>query len=228
MNYKLLIVEDDVVIATEIKKYLSAWGYELKSVVDFTKVSTFFVAYQPHLVLMDISLPFYNGYHWCKEIRKVSQVPIVFISSANDKMDIVMAMNMGGDDFISKPFSLEVLLAKIQAMLRRTYSFHEGSKLLEYKGTFLNCSNASLEVNGEKVELTKNEFRILQLLFENKGEVVTRETIMKSLWDDESFIDDNTLAVNFTRLRKKLDEQGLKNYITTKKGIGYLLEEERV
>ncbi|MBN7772120.1 response regulator transcription factor [Clostridium aminobutyricum] len=224
MNYKVLIVEDDAVISSEIKKYLLTWGYQVECVSDFHQVTTQFAAFNPHLVLMDVTLPFYNGYHWCSEIRKLSQVPIMFISSANDKMNIVMAMNMGGDDFIAKPFSFEVLLAKIQAMLRRTYSFYERANLVEHRGVVLNLSNASLEIEGQKVELTKNEFRILQLLFENKGRIVSREIIMKSLWDSDCFIDDNTLAVNFTRLRKKLDECGLKDFITTKKGIGYILE----
>jgi len=224
MKYKILVVEDDAIIAGEIKKYLLTWGYRADIITNFSAVLTQFVEFDPHLVLMDVSLPFYNGYHWCSEIRRLSQVPIVFVSSANDNMNIIMAMNMGGDDFIAKPFSFEVLLAKIQAMLRRTYSFQEKFNLLEHCGVILNLSNASLEVRGQKVELTKNEFRILELLFENKGRIVSREAIMKCLWDSDCFIDDNTLAVNFTRLRKKLDEQGLQNFITTKKSIGYILE----
>ncbi|MEA5084606.1 MAG: response regulator transcription factor [Lachnospiraceae bacterium] len=225
MKYKILIVEDDLVISREMQKHLLVWGFQVETVSDFNAVLTEFARLSPHLVLLDISLPFYNGYYWCSEIRKVSKVPIIFLSSASDNMNIIMAMNMGGDDFIAKPFDLAVLSAKVQAMIRRAYSFQGKSNLLEFKGVVLNLSNASLEVNGEKVELTKNEFRILEILFENKGETVTREAIMKHLWDGDCFIDDNTLAVNLTRLRKKLEEYSLNNLITTKKGIGYMLEE---
>ena len=225
MNYRILIVEDDTVIAEELKKYLSTWGYETAAITDFNQVLTEFAAFSPQLVLMDISLPFYNGYYWCSEIRKLSQVPIIFLSSASENMNIVMAMNMGGDDFIAKPFDFAVLSAKLQAMLRRSYSFVTQASLLEYRGTILNLSNASMEYEGRKIELTKNEFRILELLFSHKGVVVTREAMMKHLWDGDCFIDDNTLAVNMNRLRKKLDDQGLRDFITTKKGIGYILED---
>jgi len=225
MKYKILLVEDDMVISGEIQKYLTTWGFEVENVCDFNVVLTQFINFAPHLVILDISLPFYNGYYWCTEIRKVSKIPIIFLSSTSDNMNIIMAMNLGGDDFISKPFDFAVLSAKVQAMLRRAYSFQGKSNLLEYKGVILNLSNASMEVKGEKVELTKNEFRILQILFEHKGETVSREAIMKHLWDGDCFIDDNTLAVNFTRLRKKLEEVSLNNFITTKKGIGYLLED---
>jgi DNA-binding response OmpR family regulator len=225
MKYKILLVEDDSVISGEIQKYLTNWGFEVETVCDFNGVLTHFVSFDPHLVILDISLPFFNGYYWCTEIRKVSKIPIIFLSSTSDNMNIIMAMNMGGDDFISKPFDFAVLSAKVQAMLRRAYSFQGKSNLLEYKGVILNLTNASMEVKGEKVELTKNEFRILQILFEHKGETVSREAIMKHLWDGDCFIDDNTLAVNFTRLRKKLEEVSLNDFITTKKGIGYLLED---
>lgn len=225
MQYKILIIEDDRVIAGELKKYLSTWGYVTETVSDFNNVIAEFVHFSPHLVLMDISLPFYNGYYWCTEIRNLSKVPIIFVSSTSDNMNIVMAINMGGDDFVTKPFDLAVLSAKIQAMLRRTYSFQSSTTLLECKGVILNLSNGTLEIQGEKLELTKNEFRMLQILFENKGNSVTREAIMQHLWDGDCFVDDNTLAVNMTRLRKKLDDAGLQDFITTKKGIGYLLKE---
>lgn len=225
VQYKILIVEDDRVIAGELKKYLFAWGYVIETVSDFNNIVKEFVNFSPHLVLMDISLPFYNGYYWCAEIRNLSKIPIIFVSSANDNMNIVMAINMGGDDFVSKPFDLAVLSAKIQAMLRRTYSFQNNTTLLECKGVILDLSKGMLEAHGEKIELTKNEFRMLQLLFENKGNSVTREAIMQHLWDGDCFVDDNTLAVNMTRLRKKLDDVGLQDFITTKKGIGYLLED---
>ena len=223
--YKIMIVEDDTVISKEVSKCLERWGYEVKSDVDFSDVVGEFVRFEPQLVLMDISLPFCNGYHWCAEIRKLSKVPIMFVSSAGDNMNIVMAMNMGGDDFVTKPFDLDVLSAKIQAILRRSYSFQPQSSLLEHKGVILNLFDASITIGEERVELTKNEFRILSLLFENKGNTVTREDIMKSLWNSDCFIDDNTLTVNVTRLRKKLEEAGAPNFITTKKGIGYIMED---
>lgn len=225
MKYKILVVEDDSIISSEIQKHFIAWGFEVQTVCDFEAVFSQFAMFEPHLVILDISLPFYNGYYWCTEIRKVSKIPIIFLSSTSDNMNIIMAMNMGGDDFVAKPFDLAVLSAKVQAMIRRAYSFQGNSHILEHKGVILNLSNASLEVSGKKVELTKNELRILQILFEHKGETVTREAIMKHLWDGDCFIDDNTLAVNLTRLRKKLEGISLNDFITTKKGMGYLLED---
>ena len=225
MEYKILVVEDDSIISAEIQKHFIAWGFEVQTVCNFEAVFSQFAMFEPHLVILDISLPFYNGYYWCTEIRKVSKIPIIFLSSTSDNMNIIMAMNMGGDDFVAKPFDLAVLSAKVQAMIRRAYSFQGNSHILEYKGVILNLSNASLEVSGKKVELTKNELRILQILFEHKGETVTREAIMKHLWDGDCFIDDNTLAVNLTRLRKKLEGISLNDFITTKKGMGYLLED---
>lgn len=223
MIYKIMIVEDDAVIAQEIAVNLESWGMQTSIVQDLSQVMKEFAQYMPHLVLMDISLPFYNGYYWCSEIRKVSKVPVIFLSSASENMNIVMAMNMGGDDFIAKPFDFSVLSAKVQAMLRRAYAFAGQTSLLEHRGVILNLSDTSLEVNGEKVELTKNEFRILQILFEHRDETVSREEIMKHLWDGDCFVDDNTLAVNMARLRKKLQEKGLEQFITTKKGLGYQL-----
>ena len=221
--YKIMLVEDDNVICDEISSLLIRWGYEVQSVADFTSVTAEFADFSPQLVLMDISLPFYNGYYWCSEIRKLSRTPIMFVSSSSDNINIVMAMNMGGDDFISKPFSPDVLAAKIQALLRRSYDFQPLSSLLEHKGAILNLADTTLTVGQNKVELTKNEFRILQLLFEKKGSVVPREEIMKRLWNSDCFIDDNTLTVNMTRLRKKLEEAGAVDFISTKKGIGYLM-----
>lgn len=222
--YKILIIEDDRIISEAVANHLIKWGYEVHQINDFTKVTEAFVATNPHLVLMDIGLPFFNGYYWCTEIRKQSKVPIIFLSSASDSMNIVMAMNMGGDDFITKPFELEVLSAKIQAMLRRTYDFIEECTQLAHKGAILNLSDATLISGDHKIKLTKNEFLMLQILFENKGKVVSREEIMKKLWDTDYFIDDNTLTVNMGRVRKKLEEAGLIDFIATKKGMGYLLE----
>lgn len=223
--YKIFVIEDDCVISSEIQSHLQKWGYEVKVTDDFSDIMSQFSKYAPQLVLMDIVLPFYNGYYWCSEIRKVSKVPIIFLSSAGDNMNIVMAMNMGGDDFITKPFDLEVLSAKVQAMLRRSYAFQSQTSLLEYKGAILNISDASLWYQDKKVELTKNEFKILQILFENVGNTVSREQIMKRLWDNECFVDDNTLTVNMTRMRKKLEEMGIINLIQTKKGMGYKIGE---
>jgi two-component system response regulator protein BraR/BceR len=221
--YKILIIEDDLVIAGSLKKHLSRWGFAAEFAEDFNNIIEQFIQYDPQLILMDISLPFYNGYHWCSEIRKISKVPIIFISSASDNINIVMAVNMGGDDFIAKPFDLSVVVAKVQALLRRAYSFQGQVNMLEHKGAILNLGDATLTYQKQKIDLTKNDFKILQLLLENKGNTVCRDTIMKRLWDSDCFIDDNTLTVNITRLRKKLDEAGLTDFITTKKGIGYLV-----
>lgn len=224
-KYRLLLVEDDTVIAGEVKGYLEKWGYEVHCVEDFRNVIGAFAACAPHLVLMDIGLPFYSGYYWCAQIRQISQAPIIFVSSAGDNMNIVMAVNMGGDDFVVKPFEAEVLAAKVQAMLRRTYTFREQTSVMEYCGLILDLTDASVLVQGHKVELTKNEFRILQLLFENIQKTVSREAIMKRLWDNDCFVDDNTLTVNMTRLRKKLEAAGAGSLIQTKKGLGYRIGE---
>lgn len=221
--HRIFIVEDDAVIAEAIKRHIGAWGCFARCAQNFENVLSEFADFDPQLVLMDISLPFFNGFHWCAEIRKVSKVPIIFISSASDNMNIVMAVNMGGDDFISKPFDLNVLTAKVQALLRRAYDFAVPSKLLESGGALLNISDATLTYNEQKTELTKNEFRILQLLIENKGRIVARDEIMTRLWESDSFVDENTLAVNITRLRRKLEATGLNDFIATKKGIGYIV-----
>lgn len=222
--YKIMIIEDDTALAAEIKKQIEAWGNEVSCAKDFRNIIPAFTEYDPHMVLMDITLPFYNGYHWCSEIRRISNVPIVFISSASDNMNIVMAMNMGGDDFIAKPVDLGVMMAKIQAVLRRTYDMGGKIPVLEHKGAVLNLGDASLSYNGERIELTKNEFRILQTLLENKGKAVSRDTLMIKLWQMDSYVEENTLTVNVTRLRRKLDAAGLPDFIATKVGLGYIVE----
>lgn len=222
--YKVLIVEDDPTIAESIAKTLRKWDYEAQYLTDFKDVLAEFAKFNPHLVLLDISLPFMNGYHWCAEIRKLSNVPIVFLSSASDNMNIVMAMNMGADDFIAKPFDLNVLCAKVNAMIRRTYDFSGNGSLMEHNGLILNLGDATLTYREQKLELSKNEFKILQLLLENSGKIVSRDAIMRRLWDNEQFIDDNTLTVNMTRLRKKLETMGLFDFILTKKGLGYMVQ----
>lgn len=222
--HKIFIVEDDMVIASAIANHIAAWDCQVKCAEDFKNIMAEFEAFVPDLVLMDIGLPFFNGYHWCTQIRAVSKVPIIFISSASDNMNIVMAMNMGGDDFIAKPFDLTVLTAKVQALLRRTYDFSIQTQTLEHMGAVLNINDASLTYQDEKIDLTKNEFKILQILLERKGSVVSREDIMIKLWETDSFVDENTLTVNVARLRKKLETGGLTDFITTKKGMGYLVE----
>ena len=222
--HRIFIVEDDAAIAAALQKHLTTWGFDVRCAEDFRNVLAECTAFDPQLVLLDIALPFYNGYHWCQELRRVSNVPVVFISSASDNMNIVMAMNMGGDDFIAKPFDLNVLLAKIQALLRRTYDFGGQVSLLEHRDAILNTADAVLTYHGERIDLTKNEYRILQALMEQKGKVVSRETLMERLWATDSFVDENTLTVNVNRLRKKLDKAGLHDFIRTKVGMGYLVE----
>lgn len=222
--YKLMIVEDDTGIARAIRAQAEMWELSVHIVEDFRHVLSEFSAFQPHIVLLDISLPFFDGYHWCRELRRVSNVPILFISSAADNMNIVMAMNMGADDFIAKPFDQSVLMAKIQALLRRTYDFTATTPTLEHRGAFLNTGDNTLTFNGERIPLTKNEYRILLCLMENKGRVVSRERLMERLWETDAFVDENTLTVNVNRLRKKLDAAGLSDFIATKFGVGYIVE----
>ena len=223
--YRIFIVEDDMTIARTLTEHLRKWDYEAEYAGDFKNIVERFVKFDPQLVILDIMLPFFNGFHWCQEIRKISKVPIIFLSSASYNMNIVMAMNMGGFDFIEKPFDLNVVTAKVQAILRRSYSFQGTLNVMEYHGAVLNLNDATL-VNGEqKLELTKNEFRILQMLLENAGKIVSRDSIITRLWESDEFIDDNTLTVNIARLRKKLEQIGLEQMIRTKKGIGYMVEQ---
>lgn len=221
--YRLLIVEDDAGIAGAVGKQAEMWDFSVKVVEDFRRVLEDVAAFDPHIVLLDISLPFYDGYYWCGEIRKRSKVPIIFISSAADNINIVMAMNMGADDFIAKPFDQSVLMAKIQALLRRTYAFAASVPVLEHRGALLNTGDATLTYGEEKIPLTKNEYRILLCLMENRGTVVSREKLMERLWETDCFVDDNTLTVNVNRLRKKLDGVGLTDFIVTRFGVGYLV-----
>lgn len=222
--YKLMIVEDDLGIAKAIQEKGEMWGFSVYTAQNFQNILEEFSRVSPHLVILDISLPFYSGYHWCSQIRRISKVPIIFLSSAADSMNIVMAMNAGADDFISKPFDMGVLIAKIQALLRRSYDFSVGSPVLEHRGAFLSPDDQSLTFGKETLSLSKNEYRILLCLMENKGKVVSREKLMERLWATEAFIDENTLTVNVNRLRKKLEALGLSDFITTKFGVGYLVE----
>ncbi len=222
--YRVLIVEDDVSLANAMKKYIETWGNKVFCAKNFQDIVSDFLEVEPHIVLVDINLPFYNGYHWCSEIRKISNVPIMFISSASDNMNIVMAMNIGGDDFVSKPLDLNVMNAKIQALLRRTYDMNTNIPILEHRGAVLNLNNTNLTYNNKTLELTKNDFRILQTLLENKGKIVSRDSLMTKLWQVDSYVEENTLTVNVNRLRKKLESIGLNDFIITKVGAGYIIE----
>lgn len=222
--YRIFIVEDDMTIAGALLDHLGKWGYEAEYARNFENIVERFVEFDPQLVILDIMLPLFNGFHWCQEIRKVSKVPIIFLSSASDNMNIVMAMNMGGDDFIEKPFDLNVVTAKVQAIMRRVYAFQGAVEVIECRGIVLKLSDATVNVKGQEKELTKNEFRILRLLMEKAGHIVPRDEIIGNLWESDEFIDDNTLTVNITRLRKKLESLGASDVIRTKKGIGYIIE----
>ena len=218
-----MIVEDDEAIAQTEKEHLEKWNFLVRCASDFKGIVSEVADFTPDLILLDVKLPYYNGFYWCSEIRKFSKVPIIFVSSADDDMNIVMAMDMGGDDFISKPFALSVLTAKINALLRRSYSFTGQMNLLEHKGLRLNLADAEIFYGEKSAQLSRNEFKILQLLMEHAGKMVSRDTIMMQLWESDSFIDDNTLTVNVARIRKKLNDIGAIDYIITKKGIGYLV-----
>jgi DNA-binding response OmpR family regulator len=217
------VVEDDDTITGVLERHLTKWGYLVQGVRDFSNVLEQFLAFKPHLTLLDISLPFYSGYHWCEEIRKASKSPILFLSSAGDDMNQVMALSLGADGFVVKPFSLEVVTAKIQALLRRAYSFGGDEDILTRGDISLNLREATLSRGASSIELTRNEFRILEALLKQAGKTVSREALMMKLWETDSFIDDNTLTVNMARLRKKLESIGLAGWIITKKGWGYLI-----
>ena len=222
--HKILIVEDDFIMAKLMKKKIEMWGHQVHIAQQYENILKDFTSFDPHLVIIDIMLPFYNGYYWCSEIRKISQVPIVFLSSASDNMNIIMAMQMGGDDFIAKPVDMNVMMAKIQAVLRRTYGMTGKIPVLEHRRAVLNLHDSCLLYNGKQVELTKNEFRILQTLLEHKGQIVSREALMTKLWQMDCYVEENTLTVNVTRLRKKLASVGLIDFIRTRVGSGYIVE----
>ncbi len=221
--YKIMIIEDDGAIISELEKLIRSWGMDAVHVTDFDAVISEYARYSPHLILIDIGLPHKNGYLICQELRRVSKVPIVFISSASDSMNIIMAMNMGADDFIAKPFESNVLIAKLQALLRRTYDFADSVPVIEHRGAIFNTGDGTLDFNGKRIPLTKNEHRILLILLKHKGRAVSREKLMEALWQTDEFVDENALSVNIGRLRKKLDSAGLVNFIETKFGVGYLI-----
>ena len=216
-----MIVEDDKTIAQALQFYLQKWNFSVCLTTNFKNVIEDFVQFQPSLVILDLNLPFFNGFYWCSEIRKLSKIPLIFISSATDNMNSVMAMNMGADDFINKPFDLNMFVSKVNALLRRTYEFSSQTDLIKVKNITLNQLNFTLIYNNKQIFLTKNEFMILQILMSNHERIVKREEIMEHLWDSESFIDDNTLTVNINRLRTKLESEEITDFIHTTKGIGY-------
>lgn len=226
--YRVYMIEDDSGILDAVKDRGERWELQIIGVKNFRKILSEFSEIQPHLVIMDIGLPAFDGYYWCKEIRKVSNVPIIFLSSISDNMSMVMAMNMGGDDFVTKPFDYDVLLAKIQALLRRAYDFTGSMTILEHRGIFLNTENGTLTFHDVSINLTKNEHKILSLLMKSKGQIVSRERMMDALWESDCYIDDNTLTVNINRLRKKLEANGIVGFINTKFGEGYYIGEETV
>ena len=224
MKYRILIVEDDDTIRKAVAEHLENWDFEVFCPADFNRIIEDFISFKPHIVLLDISLPYFDGFYWCKEIRKISPVPIVFISCANENMNIIMAITMGGDDFISKPFDLSVLRAKIQGILRRVYDYNLNQNHISYKDVCLNTRDHTVSYRNRSIELTRNEARILMCLLEKRGCIVSREKLMDVLWNSDVYISDNTLTVNVNRLRKKLDELGLQDFITTRFKEGYIIE----
>ncbi|WP_454192188.1 response regulator transcription factor [Paenibacillus sp. Marseille-Q7038] len=223
--YKIMLIEDDEKIRRIVADTLKKWNYDVMEVTQFDQVLTEFEQIEPHLVLLDINLPVFDGYYWCQKIRSISKVPIIFLSSRNQNMDIIMAINMGGDDFIQKPFDLDILVAKISALIRRKYTYSEEETMsFIHRGLKLNITNSTFEYGGQSSELTRNEFILLQLMMRNIGKIVSREDLMQALWNEDQFVDDNTLTVNVNRMRRKIALLGLDNFIVTRKGMGYLIE----
>lgn len=220
---KIMIVEDETVIRQLIGEELTKWKFDVFATTDFNEVFADFEGEAPQLVLLDINLPVFDGYYWCQKIREVSKVPIIFISSRNTNMDQIMAMNMGADDYITKPFEVDVLVAKINALLRRSYNYAEGGETMTHNGITLNLDNSSMEIGEEVIDLSKNEYRLLYILMKQHGKILSREKLLRALWDDERFVDDNTLTVNINRLRRKIEQAGIQEYIQTKVGQGYIV-----
>lgn len=223
-KWKIFIVEDDRIISKEIKKHMNIWGLDVKIASDFQNIFEEFGDYNPDLVLMDVTLPFYNGYYWTEMIRAYSKVPIIFISAADENLNLIMAMNLGADDYLTKPFELEILQAKIKALLRRSYEYIDFSKDIYYKDVILKRDLMILEYRTKEISLTKNEFKIIEMLLEKPGKIFSREDIMNKIWQSDIYINDNTLTVNISRLRNKLEEAELFDLIKTKKGVGYYVE----
>jgi DNA-binding response OmpR family regulator len=223
--YRIMLIEDDEKIRQIVADTLKKWQYEVVEVTQFDQVLAEYKQSDPHLILLDINLPVFDGYYWCQQIRSVSKVPIIFLSSRHQNMDIIMAINMGGDDFIQKPFDLDILVAKISALIRRKYTYQEDENIsFLHRGLKLNVTNSTIEYKGESSELSRNEFILFQLMMRNIGKIVSREDLMQALWNEDQFVDDNTLTVNVNRMRKKIANLGLEEFIMTRKGMGYLIE----
>lgn len=225
--YKIMIIEDDEKLISLMKNRLKRYGYDIVTVEDYSNIKAEFIKENPHLILLDINLPNFDGFFWCREIRAISNIPIIFISARFSDMDQVMAIENGGDDYITKPFSFDLLLAKIKSIMRRTYGEYskEGqSDILEVDGLYLYLNQNTIELEGNKIELSKKEFILLYTLCKSLDEIVPREVLLEELWDDIEFVDDNTLSVNVTRLRRRLEEINIRDAIETKRGQGYMLK----
>ncbi|MFJ8260817.1 response regulator transcription factor [Rummeliibacillus sp. NPDC094406] len=223
MAFNIFLIEDDEAISQLIKKHFLQWDMQVEGPDDFKHVMTTFHKIQPQLVIIDIQLPAFDGFHWCREIRSITKVPILFLSSRDQPMDMVMAMQMGADDYIQKPFNMDVLIAKVQAILRRTYDYTEETvEHVLWNDATIEYSTSTITKNNKTIELTKNEQFILRVLLEHKDQIVSRDDLMRKLWDDERFVNDNTLTVNVNRLRSKLEDLSLTDVIVTKKGLGYM------
>lgn len=222
MNNKIFIIEDEEKIRIELSELLNRYGYEANYSNDFENIVKIALESNSHIILLDINLPYYDGYYICREIRKKSNIPIIVVTSRNSEVDELMSMNLGADDFVTKPYNTQILLARISSLLRRTYQ-NMDLEIFEFKGLKYNMSTSEMEFDNNKVELTKNESRILYTLIKNKEKIVSRNELMKSLWQNDEFVDDNTLTVNINRLRKKLEEVGAVGYLQTKRGQGYIL-----
>ena len=220
---KIIIIEDEEIIREELKNFLSRYGYEIVAPTSFDNVVEFIIQENANLVLLDINLPVFDGYYICREVRKESDVPIIIVTSRDSDMDELMSMNLGADDFVTKPYNTQILLARIAALLKRSGTTTANSSILTYEDFQLNLSNATITYNDKEIELTKNEVKILSYLINHKGEIVSRELLMEYLWSTDYFVDDSTLTVNITRLRKKLEEIGIENVIETRRGLGYIM-----
>ncbi|CAM4273248.1 response regulator transcription factor [Bacillus albus] len=220
---KIMIIEDDEVIREELQNFLQRYGYDVKAPIDYINIMQYVENENADLILLDINLPVFDGYYICREIRKNSDVPIIIVTSRDNEVDELMSMNLGADDFITKPYNTEILLARITNIMKRTYGSSKTSNMLSYMDFHLNLSNASVMYKDQVIELTKNEVKILSYLINNKGNIVKREFLMEHLWKSDYFVDDGTLTVNITRLRKKLEELGIENPIETRRGLGYIM-----
>ena len=222
--YKILLIEDDIDLAKETALALQKWGFKVYLIDNFENIIEEFIDKKPEVVLLDVNLPLYNGFYWCEKIRNISNVPIIFLSSRDSDMDLIMGINNGGDDYITKPFSVDILVTKINGIIRRAYNYSESNNIVQHEGLLFDNEKGFIKYNDKSIELTKNEIKILTLLLKNKNKVVSRESLMMSLWNSDEFVTDNALTVNINRLRSKIKELGIEDFIKTKKGVGYIVE----